>query len=139
VPAPAPEPQVQPAAPAPDADLRAQLSAHDALLEDLRTKVAAQEAELRALRAALASQPQESSARFDIVPHEQAAASGDLNEKHLLSVPTANGFVLVDRDGQVPSVGAEVELADHPGVKYVVAKVAAQPLTGRPCAYLQPA
>jgi hypothetical protein len=111
---------------------------HEAMLEALRIKVAAQEAELTALRTAL-SRSQESSARFDIVPHERAVASGDPHEHHLLSVPTADGFVLIDREGSVPAVGAELELPDHPGVKYVVAKVAAQPLTGRPCAYLQSA
>lgn len=93
---------------------------------------------MAALRGALQARPAETEARYDIVP-QQAVAPAEGLGTYLLSVPTSNGFVLVERQGAVPELGTEVELPDQPGVKFVVAKVAAQPLTGRPCAYLQQA
>jgi hypothetical protein len=56
---------------------------------------------------------------------------------HLRFVWTTNGYELRERDGEVPSVGAEVEEDEQ---RLYVTKVAPSPLPGdlRRCAYLQP-
>jgi hypothetical protein len=56
---------------------------------------------------------------------------------HLRFVWTTNGYELRERDGEVPSVGDEVEEDEH---RLYVTKVAPSPLPGdlRRCAYLQP-
>jgi hypothetical protein len=56
---------------------------------------------------------------------------------HLRFVWTTNGYELRERDGEVPSVGAEVEEDER---RLRVTKVAPSPLPGdlRRCAYLQP-
>ena len=59
-------------------------------------------------------------------------------ERYLLFVPASRGYELVEREGEVPAVGAEVELEDGAQI-YVVTKVAPSPLPGddRRCAYVQ--
>ena len=54
---------------------------------------------------------------------------------HVLFVSTPTGYQLVERDGEAPSVGQEVELDDR---RQRVLKVGASPLPGddRACAYL---
>lgn len=54
---------------------------------------------------------------------------------HLLFVWKTSGYELREQDGDVPSVGAEVE---QDGETLVVTKVGPSPLPGdaRPCAYL---
>ena len=56
--------------------------------------------------------------------------------KHLLFVWKPTGYELVEREGEPPAVGAEVELD---GSRQRVSKIAPSPLPGdtRPCAYLQ--
>jgi hypothetical protein len=56
--------------------------------------------------------------------------------KHLLFVWRPTGYVLEERDGDPPVVGAEVELD---GDRQRVSKVGPSPLPGDPrlCAYLQ--
>jgi hypothetical protein len=56
--------------------------------------------------------------------------------KYLLFVWKPSGYELREAEGEVPSVGAEVEQDD---VKLRVSKIAPSPLPGdsRPCAYLQ--
>jgi hypothetical protein len=56
---------------------------------------------------------------------------------HLRVVWTTNVYELRERDGEVPSVGAEVEEDEQ---RLYVTKVAPSPLPGdlRRCAYLQP-
>ena len=56
---------------------------------------------------------------------------------HLRFVWTTNGYELREREGEVPSVGAEVEEGEQ---RLRVTKVAPSPLPGdvRRCAYLQP-
>ena len=56
-------------------------------------------------------------------------------QHHLLFVWAPSGYELVEQDGEVPSVGAEVELGEK---RYHVTKVAPSPLPhdGRACAYL---
>ena len=55
--------------------------------------------------------------------------------KYLLFIWKPSGYELREAEGEVPSVGAEVEQDD---VKLRVTKVAPSPLPGdsRPCAYL---
>ena len=56
---------------------------------------------------------------------------------YVLFVWTPSGYELREREGEPPSVGAEVEEA---GAQFTVAKLAASPLPGdaRTCVYLQP-
>jgi hypothetical protein len=58
--------------------------------------------------------------------------------KYLLFVSKPSGYELREAEGDVPSVGAEVEQDDE---KLLVTKVAPSPLPGdsRPCVYLQAA
>ena len=58
--------------------------------------------------------------------------------KYLLFVWKPSGYELREADGDVPSVGSEVEQDD---LKQRVTKVAPSPLPGdpRPCVYLQAA
>ncbi|HEX4747716.1 MAG TPA: hypothetical protein VFU99_12630 [Gaiellaceae bacterium] len=55
----------------------------------------------------------------------------------LFFVWSTSGYTLVERDGDPPRPGTEVEDGEN---RYVVTKVAPSPLPGdpRPCAYLQP-
>jgi hypothetical protein len=56
---------------------------------------------------------------------------------HVLFVPTATRYLLVERDGPPPSEGDEVEHGDIPR-RFVVTKIGRAPLPGerRPCAFL---
>jgi hypothetical protein len=58
--------------------------------------------------------------------------------KHLLFVSKPSGYELVERDGEPPEIGSEIEVGDD-GLRFTVAKVAPSPLPedARPCAYLQ--
>lgn len=57
---------------------------------------------------------------------------------HLVFLWLPSGYLLQERPGDPPPVGAEVEEAER---RYRVTKVAPSPLPDdrRPCAYLQPA
>ena len=57
---------------------------------------------------------------------------------YLLFVWKPSGYELREAEGEVPSVGSEVEQDDG---KFQVSKIAPSPLPGdaRPCAYLQAA
>jgi hypothetical protein len=63
----------------------------------------------------------------------------EASAKYLLFVSKPSGYELVERDGQPPAPGAEVELEE--GVRFTVAKLGPSPLPNdaRPCAYLQAA
>jgi hypothetical protein len=58
--------------------------------------------------------------------------------KHLLFISKPSGYELVEREGEPPAPGAEVELDDG-GVPFWVSKIAPSPLPDddRLCAYLQ--
>jgi hypothetical protein len=58
--------------------------------------------------------------------------------KHLLFLSKPSGYELVERTGEAPQPGAEVELED---ARYTVSKVGPSPLPddARACAYLQAA
>jgi hypothetical protein len=57
--------------------------------------------------------------------------------RYLLFVSKPSGYELVERDGEPPEIGAEVELEG--GLRLRVAKVASSPLPRdpRPCVFLQ--
>jgi hypothetical protein len=58
-----------------------------------------------------------------------------MTDKHLLFVSKPSGYELVERDGEAPAPGADVELEE---ARFTVAKVGPSPLPDdeRPCAYL---
>jgi hypothetical protein len=60
--------------------------------------------------------------------------------KYLLFISRSTGYELVEREGEPPPVGSEVELDEGAGARFVVSKIAPSPLPqdDRPCAYLQP-
>ena len=60
--------------------------------------------------------------------------------KYLLFISKPSGYELVEREGEPPAVGSEVELDEGAGARFVVSKIAPSPLPqdDRPCAYLQP-
>ena len=57
---------------------------------------------------------------------------------HILFVSGPTGYELVEREGDPPQPGTQVEL-DENGARFEVVKVAPSPLPqdDRPCAYLQ--
>lgn len=61
--------------------------------------------------------------------------NGQQPRGHLLFLWTPAGYELVERDGELPSVGDEVEVRDR---RERVTKIGPSPLPGdaRPCAYL---
>jgi hypothetical protein len=63
----------------------------------------------------------------------------DAEGKYVLFVSKPSGYELVERDGEPPAPGAEVELEE--GMRFKVSKLGPSPLPadGRPCAYLQAA
>jgi hypothetical protein len=58
--------------------------------------------------------------------------------KHILFVSRPTGYELVEREGEPPTPGAQVDLEEN-GARFEVVKVAPSPLPQdeRPCAYLQ--
>jgi hypothetical protein len=60
-----------------------------------------------------------------------------VEEKHLLFVSKPSGYELLERDGEPPAPGTEVELDE--GARFVVSKLGPSPLPddARACAYLQ--
>jgi hypothetical protein len=58
--------------------------------------------------------------------------------KHLLFVSKPSGYELVERDGEAPEPGSEVEVGDD-GLRFTVSKIGPSPLPqdDRSCAYLQ--
>jgi hypothetical protein len=60
--------------------------------------------------------------------------------QHILFISRPTGYELVERDGDPPSPGSQVDLEEN-GARFEVVKVAPSPLPqdDRPCAYLQSA
>lgn len=60
--------------------------------------------------------------------------------KHLLFISKPTGYELLEREGEPPAVGSEVELDEGAGARFTVSKIAPSPLPQdeRQCAYLQP-
>jgi len=129
--APEPEPKPEPVAGVPDD--------RDALLESLRARVEAQDLEIAGLREQLEQERARKDVQVHVWPEKQPPAppAGPAQAEHyLLCVPTAAGYVLLDRVGGLPSVGEAVEVPEEEG-RFTVTKVVRLPRNGRPCAYLQ--
>jgi hypothetical protein len=60
--------------------------------------------------------------------------------KYLLFISKPTGYELLEREGEPPTVGSEVELDEGAGARFLVSKIAPSPLPqdDRQCAYLQP-
>ena len=69
---------------------------------------------------------------------ERPAGANEADEKHLLFVPTARGYLLVERDGPPPAAFRELTVPGHEGMFRVV-KVSSSPLPNdsRVCAYVE--
>ncbi len=115
------------------------LDDRDELIESLRARVEAQELELAKLREQLEQERIRKDVQVHVWPEEQPVPTtpGPVQAEHyLLCVPTAAGYVLLDRVGGLPSVGQAVEVPEEEG-RFTVTKVVRLPRNGRPCAYLQ--
>jgi hypothetical protein len=68
--------------------------------------------------------------------HELARSYSD--ERHVLFVPAAAGYRLIERTGAVPAPGEDVRLSG--GTRFRVLRVGPSPLPGSriACAYLEP-
>ncbi len=132
-------------------DLRGQLEDSETRAEEQTQRVAGLEealsearSELGRLRARLAERDRE------VAALSAAAAAGGETEApvakapaaHLLFVPDSSRYIVLEREGGPPTVGALVELEhaeEEDGGTFVVAKVSRSPFPGdrRPCAYLE--
>ena len=136
--APVPEPD-PPHEPEPEQPVAPGLDDREELIESLRARVEAQELELAKLREQLEGERARKDVQVHVWPEEQPVATtpGPVQTEHyLLCVPTAAGYVLLDRVGGLPSVGQAVEVPEEEG-RFTVTKVVRLPRNGRPCAYLQ--
>jgi hypothetical protein len=125
--------------PEPEQPAAAGLDDRDELIESLRARVEAQELELAKLREQLEQERTRKDVQVHVWPEEQPVPTtpGPVQaENYLLCVPTAAGYVLLDRVGGLPSVGQAVEVPEEEG-RFTVTKVVRLPRNGRPCAYLQ--
>ena len=84
-------------------------------------------------------------AENESAPEPQLAQDGgqalpQQRAQHLLFLPSARGYLLLQRAGEAPAVGQELELPEMPGCRLLVSKRARSPLPldSRVCAYLQP-
>jgi hypothetical protein len=112
----------------------------DELIDSLRARLEAREHEIAGLRSRLDEQRAWKDMQVNVRPDEQpvAPSGGQEAEHYLLCVPTPTGYVLLDRVGGLPTVGAVVEVPEEEG-RFTVSKVVRLPRNGRPCAYLQQA
>ncbi len=60
-------------------------------------------------------------------------------ERYLLFIWKPSGYELAEREGELPTPGAQVEIGDDGAARFFVSKLGPSPLPGddRPCAYLQ--
>ena len=77
--------------------------------------------------------------KLTLVADEPAQPEPEQPSSHLLFVPTAKRYLLVERDGPPPEPGDELELPDVAG-SLMVTRVGRSPYpeNGRPCAFLLP-
>jgi len=125
--------------PEPEQPAAAGLDDRDELIESLRARVEGQERELAKLREQLEQERTRKDVQVHVWPEDQPVPTtpGPVQaESYLLCVPTAAGYVLLDRVGGLPSVGQAVEVPEEEG-RFTVTKVVRLPRNGRPCAYLQ--
>jgi hypothetical protein len=75
--------------------------------------------------------------KLTLVADEPEQPEPELPSSHLLFVPTAKRYLLIERDGPPPEPGDELELPDVAG-PLMVTKVGRSPYpeNGRPCAFL---
>ncbi len=113
-------------------DAAAALAAHERELAVLGERIDATEERLRREREAHAD-----TRRLLAVALEQLASGAGAAEPtgHLLFVPRAEGYDLIELDGPAPAPGVEIE---HAETRFVVSKLGRSPLPldRRPCAYL---
>jgi len=135
---PEPKPLLRPA-PAAGPEQPAGPDDRDELIDSLRARVEAQEVELATLREQLEQERVQKDVQVHVWPEEQPVATtpGPVQTEHyLLCVPTAAGYVLLDRVGGLPTTGQAVEVPEEEG-RFTVTKVVRLPRNGRLCAYLQ--
>ena len=112
--------------------LRRTDAVHRQALEDLGDEVDDRTRQLKELQAAFAEQQ----------PATDGDADGQVPEpaRHLMFVPTAAGYVLVERESPPPLRGSSVTVPEAGDAAFHVTKIARSPLPfdARPCAYLQP-
>jgi hypothetical protein len=60
-------------------------------------------------------------------------------QQYLLFIWKPSGYELAEREGDLPTPGARVDLGDDGSARFFVSKIGPSPLPGddRPCAYLQ--
>jgi hypothetical protein len=114
--------------PAEVADLRRQVSERDRELAESVSEMAKMSREHRALLQLVERQ----------LADEERGAAPVQERTHVLFVPSASGYTLVEREGVAPAVGAFVELTEPRG-SFVVRRLGPSPLPGpkRRCAYLE--
>ena len=114
--------------PAEVADLRRQISERDRDIAESVSEMAKMSRENRALLQLVERQ----------LGDEERGAAPLQERTHVLFVPSASGYTLVERDGVAPAVGAFVELTEPRG-SFVVRRLGPSPLPGpkRRCAYLE--
>jgi hypothetical protein len=114
--------------PAEVAELRRQVSERDRELADSVSEMAKMTREHRALLQLVERQ----------LGDEERGDAPAPERTHVLFVPAASGYTLVERDGVAPAVGAFVELSEPRG-RFVVRRLGPSPLPGpkRRCAYLE--
>jgi hypothetical protein len=137
---PEPEPDPAPVAVEPEVAVAVR-DERDDLIESLRARIDAQDAELAELRAELEQLRAAGQVQVLVHPPDEPAppapaAPPGQQERYLVCVPTAAGYVLLDRIGVVPLVGQSVDVPEEEG-SFTVTKVVRLPRNGRPCAYLQ--
>jgi hypothetical protein len=96
----------------------------DPLLEELESQNRKLQEEIERLRSEFT--------RLEVVVQAPEQPSA-----HLLFVPTAKRYLLLERDGTAPAPGEELQLPDL-GARFAVAKLGCSPYPGdrRPCAFL---
>jgi hypothetical protein len=124
---------VQAAASARIAELEAQLRAAVATREELAIATRLGAARIKELGAEVASLR---AAAEERQAEETAAAEAAAEHAHLLFVPSASGYALIEWPGPSPASGA---LLDVDGSSFLVRRVGASPLPGRRlrCAFLE--
>jgi chromosome segregation ATPase len=110
------------------AELRRQVSERDRELADSVSEMAKMSREHRALLQLVERQ----------LGDEERGGAPAPERTHVLFVPSASGYTLVEREGTAPAVGAFVELSEPRG-RFLVRRLGPSPLPGvkRRCAYLE--